>query len=116
LVLRPPSMVLRRLAVINRFSTCWPQSHVLYLCRQEVLGRTHKVLQSYSTSSLVLGLSLVVLRPTSQRLITVTANEIPSIESLSVSDAEPYTTEVHAFTSWFKCDYNTLITTFGRGE
>ena len=53
------------------------------------------MLQSYSTSSLVLGLSLIVQRPTSQRLITVTDNEIPFIGSLSVSDAEPYTTEIH---------------------
>jgi hypothetical protein len=87
-------MLLRSLAVINRFSTYWFQSHVLYLCMQEVLGCTHNVLQSYSTSSLVLELSLTVQRPISQVLITVTDNEIPSIESLTVSDAEPYTSEI----------------------
>jgi len=60
-----------------------------------MLGHAHKVQQSHSISSPVLELSLLMMMPTAQRLIIVTANEIPSIEPLIFRDAEPFTIEVH---------------------
>ena len=47
---RPPSQMLRPLAIINRFSTCWLHSHLLYLSRQVALKHAHWVLQSYTVA------------------------------------------------------------------
>ena len=54
---KAPLMILRRLAVINKFSTSWLQSHVLCVCRREMWRHTQRVSRSYDTSSLVLMLS-----------------------------------------------------------
>jgi len=112
MMLRPTSQMLRPLAVPNRFSACWPQSHLLCLYRQVTSTHAHRVQPSHSPlggcghsppsqllrlSSLVLGplqLNTPSLLSMPLQLSNVTATKALSIESLNFNVAEPCAIEV----------------------